>query len=362
MAAPLRVLPDDALPPGAAPLAEAVEALARGEIVALPTETVYGLAARADQPAALERLARIKGRNPSRTFTWHLPSAEALFQRGPRHPAVLERLARAYWPGPLTLVVSVEVPGLDAVSREGWIGVRVPAHAGTRSLLEACPFPVVATSANPSGAAPLPDAEAVAAAFGADLALVLDGGPPRLGEPSAVLAVGPGRFQTLREGLLLESDLRRSAGLSLLFVCTGNTCRSPMAAALSGELLAERLEAPPEQFGFRVESAGVSAVGGAPAADQAIAVMAEAGIDLSAHRSSSALPQRVRDADRVYCLTAAHRELLLASLPPGEGSHVLLLDPAGRDLPDPFGGSLETYRACAQSMRAMLDARLGDWV
>jgi L-threonylcarbamoyladenylate synthase len=357
--------------PAAPVIADSIERLARGEVIALPTETVYGLAVRADDPAALDRLAALKGRAPGQSFTWHASDATAVADVALPH--VIGRLARRYWPGPLTLVVAdLQGPRVPrALAQGGWTGVRVPAHAGTRALLAAAPFPIAATSANRTGARPAVDAAGVRATFGvAEVPLVLDGGRARLAESSTVAAIGPQRFEVLREGIVSASDLRRAGGLSLTFVCTGNTCRSPMAEGLARHALSARLGVGVmeiERFGFEVSSAGVYAGPGAPASDLAVRVLARRGIDLSQHASMPASSpsqlRRILNADRVYCLTASHREALLGLLPPGKGEHIALLDPEGSDVPDPFGGPVELYAATAEALERMIEARLTtDWI
>jgi len=340
-----------------------VEALAAGSVVSMPTETVYGLAVRADRPGALERLAAVKGSRDPRPYTWHVGGQAALAGRAALS-ALVERTTSRYWPGPLTLVVRATAPGLDLITAEGWTGVRAPAHEATRAVLTAAPFPVVMTSANRAGEAPATDADAVRRTFSSgELAAVLDGGPCALGEASTVARLGPGGIELLREGIVTMEEIKRTAGQRLLFVCTGNTCRSPMAEALARTALRSALEAKDEaEFGFRIGSAGVYAGPGAPASPQAVEALAERDIPLGDHRSTPALEALVADQDRVYCMTASHRDALLSMLPEGAAANVELLDPDGADVPDPFGGSLELYRQTADAISRMVDARMTDWV
>src|SRR5262245_4551073 len=120
--------------------------LARGGLCALPTETVYGIAARADLPAALEALRALKGRPPGLTFTWHVADRGVLERFDVLRP-LARRLGERYWPGPLTLVLRGGPRGLESVARDGWTGVRLPAHQACAELLAACDFPVVLSSA-----------------------------------------------------------------------------------------------------------------------------------------------------------------------------------------------------------------------
>jgi tRNA threonylcarbamoyl adenosine modification protein (Sua5/YciO/YrdC/YwlC family) len=340
--------------------------LAEGALVALPTETVYGLAARADDAKALEALRELKGRPSGMTFTWHVSDRAAL-ESFERLRPLAARLAERYWPGPLTLVLAGVPRGLELVARDGWTGVRLPAHAATTALLAACDFPVVMSSANAHGEAPLTRAEDVRARFGTGLALVVDGGPARLGEASGVLALGPGRFELLREGLLRLAELRRTAGLRIAFVCTGNTCRSPMAQVVARQLLEERLGAGRASrtgladFGFAVLSMGVFAAPGAPASLHAQEVVAERGLDLSDHAARTASPELLLACDRIYALTQGHLEAVRALMPPARLAPLELLDPDGRDVADPVGGPREAYERALADIESALRRRLDEW-
>jgi len=347
-------------------LARRVEAaLAEDRLVLLPTETVYGIAARADRPAALAKLAALKGYpSAERPWTWHVGSTDALdaFQ-----PLLLpaRRLAERYWPGPLTLVLPGVPAGLEHIARDEWTGVRLPAQRATASLLAGLPFPVTMTSANRATEAPAANVDEIPAELWDALELILDAGPARLAEPSSVLRVGRGRFELLRSGLHDIEQLRAAAGLRIGFACTGNTCRSPMAEGLARATIARRLETTPEgisDFGYDVRSMGVFASVGASAAKHAMRATEERGVDISRHTSSPALPEVVAELDHLYCMTQSHVDALRMLLPPGKDSAVALLDPDGHDIPDPIGGSANDYRHCAESIQAGIDARLADWV
>jgi protein-tyrosine phosphatase len=363
----MATLPRRAELPDQAPdrdLADRVRAVLQDEgIVAFPTETVYGLAARADRAAALERLRELKGRPADLPLTWHVGSSRAL-QRFERVSPMALRLVERYWPGPLTLVLPGLPRGLEPLTHNGWTGVRLPAHRGCAGILDALDFPVAMTSANRHGAAPATDADTLAREFGSQIDWILDGGPSRLSEASSVLRLGPGHFELLRPGLFTLEQLRAVAGLHIAFVCTGNTCRSPMAEGLARKLLAERLSVRGDelgQFGFELCSLGVQAASGQPASKHALVVMKEQGVDLSGHESRAAAAEDLSRFEHVYCMTRGHRAALAAALPPGKDRNVELLDPAGRDIPDPIGGPREDYERAAEAIAACLQQRLDDW-
>lgn len=344
-------------------LSRAVETLAEGRLVVIPTETVYGVAARADQDDALERLAKAKGIAGDRPWTWHVGSPAAL-ERFPAPSALARRLVQRYWPGPLTLVLPGVPEGLERVAEGGWTGARCTAGSFSAALCEAAPFPLVMSSANAQGQAAAVDATDFGGLALDEHDLVLDGGRTTLQESSSVLKLGEGSFELLREGLHGLDSLRRAAGMRLAFACTGNTCRSPMAEGIARQRIAQRLQCQPAQlneFGFEVLSMGIFAGPGSPAAEHAVETLRPKGIDLTQHVSRQATPELVADLDAVYCLTAGHLAALQQILPPSKGDRLHLLDPDGRDIADPIGGSAEVYVACAAQIEDCIERRLDDW-
>ena len=196
-------------------LAAAVDAIRAGRIVALPTETVYGLAC-ALTDAALERLLAAKGRAAEKGITLLVDSLTQV-ESVAEIPARGRRLAARYWPGPLTLVLparaGAELPALLS-GGQGTVGVRLPDHPVPRALArELGPIPL--TSANRSGEPEARDAAAVVAALGPAVALVLDGGPSTGGVPSTVVAIeggGEEGIRILRQGAIAAEEIESPPG------------------------------------------------------------------------------------------------------------------------------------------------------
>jgi L-threonylcarbamoyladenylate synthase len=201
-------------------IARAAETLRAGGLVAFPTETVYGLGADARNGEAVARLFAAKGRprfNPLIVHVADFATAATFVHLG----EVGERLANAFWPGPLTLVVPLRAgAGISALVTAGLdtLAVRVPAHPIAQGLLEAAAIPVAAPSANPSGRTSPTRAGHVAAGLGDKVDLILDGGPCAVGLESTILKLGEGcdGAQLLRPGGLARADIEKVLGEPLL--------------------------------------------------------------------------------------------------------------------------------------------------
>jgi protein-tyrosine phosphatase len=178
-----------------------------------------------------------------------------------------------------------------AVAPERSLGLRCPGHAVVREILRLVSGPLVLTGAHREDQAPPTVADPLA--DWPELDLILDDGPTALGGRSTVVRVDPEGWGILRPGVVAAAELTQMAGTILLFVCTGNTCRSPMAAALCKTLLAERLGCPPDELadrGYVVLSAGLSAMTGAPAAAHAVEVVRARGGSLQTTPAAASRP------------------------------------------------------------------------
>jgi len=191
----------------------AVEALRAGELVAFPTETVYGLGANAQNPAALRKVFAAKGRPAHHPLIVHLDSARYLHRWTQKLTPEAERLAARFWPGPLTLVLSKAPHVLDAVTGgQETVAIRVPGHPMAQQLLTAFGGGIAAPSANRYGHLSPTRAEHVRDELGDTVKIVLDGGECQLGVESTIVSCTEGSVRLLRPGAVTLSLLRGTVG------------------------------------------------------------------------------------------------------------------------------------------------------
>ena len=365
-----QVIKSDPQGMGADAIREASEVLRRGGLVAFPTETVYGLGARADDAKAMERLRAVKSREPTKAFTVHIASREDAPRFVPGFGGLAARFGRKAWPGPLTLVVSVDDPSsapvmagrngkaAEAMYYNNTIGLRCPDDGIAHGLLRAVDAPVVAASANLAGQAPSRTAAEVLRGLDGKIDLLIDAGRTKYAKASTIVRVTGSSYEVVREGVYDAGIVERLSTVRLLFVCTGNTCRSPMAAGLAAPMLAERLGCKPSELRAHsvvMQSAGTSG-GRGGASTHALEVMAKRGIDLSDHFSAALSAEMIQQADYVFAMTHVHRETILRLAPSAEPKVMLLLD--DEDVRDPMGSEVEEYERCAQTIERGLRARL----
>src|SRR5580700_2749428 len=191
----------------------AVQALRDGDLVAFPTETVYGLGANAQNPAAVRKIFEAKGRPLGHPVIVHLDSPKFLHRWVSEVPAAAAKLAERFWPGPMTLVLPRASNVHDIVTGgQDTVAVRVPAHPMAQQLLTAFGGGIAAPSANRYGHVSPTRAEHVRDEFGGTVRVVLDGGECKLGLESAIVACLDGAVRLLRPGAVTLSQLQRVVG------------------------------------------------------------------------------------------------------------------------------------------------------
>jgi len=318
---------------------EAAAILDRGGLVVFPTETVYGIAVNLLNKKAVGRLSQFKERPETKQYSIHIGVVEDAAKYAVDVLPRAYKLMRRFWPGPLTLVLNAP---------EGRsVGLRLPRHEVALALLKAVDFPVIAPSANRAGQPePRNAGEAMRECDGA-VDMVLDAGPAEWGKASTVVDARTLPFKVLREGAVKAQDLRRIADKkTVLFVCTGNSCRSVMAEYLLKKRLAEW-----GRDDVDVVSAGTSAFSGSRASQETVQLVERLGLDAAAHRSRRLTVDMVQGADVILALETRHREDIIRLVPKAkERTHVLgrlsgLAGPVA-DISDPIGGSVEVYHVC----------------
>lgn len=197
-------------------LAEAVAALRRGELIGLPTETVYGLAGDASNRRAVQRIFSLKGRPADHPLIVHLGNVDQLDAWARDIPSAARTLAQRFWPGPLTLILKRARGVHDAVTGgQDTVGLRVPSHPIALALLKAFGGALAAPSANRFGHVSPTTAQHVREEFGEALPTVLDGGPCQVGIESTIVDLSCGSPRVLRPGRIGIDQLEGALGLRL---------------------------------------------------------------------------------------------------------------------------------------------------
>lgn len=345
----------------------AVQALAEGKLVAFPTETVYGLAASALSADAVRSLLAAKGQPLGHPLTLAIRGADEALDYVPEIPPLGLRLARRCWPGPVTLLVEDNSPDSlirrlpplvqEAVAPAGSIGLRVPAHATILDVLRLIAGPLAMTGAYRADQSPPEDAQQVVAGLADSVHLVLDDGRTRYGQPSSVVRVDGRGFEIVRPGVVSEQTLKRLASMVVLFVCTGNTCRSPMAEVIFRKQVAARLGCPVNEVqdrGVLVMSAGIAATMGGRPSPEAVEVVKRMGLELADHTTQPLSERLVQQADLIFVMTRSHRQAILSEWPEA-AERVRLVCHDRADVSDPIGGPPEQYAKCAEQIETELD-------
>lgn len=332
----------------------AVRSLSSGELVALPSEAGYVIAG-----CALSEKAALKLTASPTASTLLLRATEETLDFLPHLPTVGQRFARRCWPGPLVLQAplaaangffgSLPAATKSAAVSDDQLRVYVSSHPVLSEVAKLLRGPLLLKPA------PAPTSKTdFADPLWSDVTLVVQDGPSK--DTASIVRVDSTGWATEQVGAISQERLQLAACELIVFVCTGNTCRSPMAEALCRQMMSQRLKCSPQELtqrGFALESAGLAADYGCPASPESVDQMRRRGIELRQH-SSQPLTERLLDhMDRCYTMTKQHRNAIL-EVRPDTANRVQLLARDGSDIPDPIGGGPEQYAACAACLEKHL--------
>ncbi|MGD0785462.1 MAG: L-threonylcarbamoyladenylate synthase [Sedimentisphaerales bacterium] len=360
-------------------LKKAADCVDSGGLVVFPTETVYGIACKADKKS-LQRLDEVKKRDAEKRYTLHIGDKNKLQDFVPAGTTLTgpaKKLVKNAWPGPLTIVFEIQREELgklppetiEILYKDNTIGIRCPGNNIAREFLNLCKYPVVAPSANTAGKEPATNAQDAIEQLDGLVDMVLDGGACKYKKSSSVVKISPTgwpatsgvEWEVLREGVFSKRQIQKMLTINILFVCTGNTCRSPMAEGFAKKALAEKLGCKVDQLGqmgYKVSSAGISAMNGIGATDYAIKVCDSRNIDISNHKSRNITAEMIKDADYIFAMSEGQKSDIIQLSPDGRQKCMLLDE--NKNINDPIGGDFETYKMCGQIIEKAVIKRISE--
>lgn len=327
------VIKIDSYDPDMTRIREVANACKEGKLVAFPTETVYGLGGRMSAPEIEKRLREIKGRSDTKPFSFHIGDWAMLDRLKIKKTPLVRAMARQFWPGPVTFVVS------DLTGQK--IGIRFPRNKIALALIQEVGEPLIATSANRSGQPSPHTAHHVVEQLQGAFDQLIDGGKTELMLDSTVVDLAGDMPVVLRkgaQGVEVEKAVEKirtgkCPRKRILIVCTGNSCRSPMAEGW----LKHEIEKKGLSSEIEVVSCGTNSRDGLPCTSEAELVLRNREIDVSGFRSRRCRKGDLWSSDLVIAMAAQHADDMSAMLPSVREKTITL------NVEDPIGMGMQVY-------------------
>lgn len=347
-----------------------VQALVEGRLVILPLDSGYHLLASGLSDDATKKLQQCEDKNSpansGRAPLLCLRSTQEVLDFVPDISPVAARCVRRGWPGPIgielktsssqSLISSLPIRTQKLLQDDnGFSAIGVAAHELISQAMRLLPGPLVALPICSAAGKTASSVEEAASSVAELATFVVDDGPFPSEASSTRIRVDDNSCSLVCNGGIAQDRLSQLSEFGILIVCTGNTCRSPMAEVIFHNVLAEKFPeiAASRPPAYRIASAGLSAFPGGAASSEAVSVMSQRGLDLSDHQSRSVTEHALYYADLVLTMTNSHRHAILDRFP-NFADKVHLVSGSESDVSDPFGGSESVYAVCADQIEGFL--------
>jgi len=331
---PTELLKINIVDPDIKQINHAVEVLRLGGLVVLPTETVYGVGINSKSKLSYDRLQKIKNRFQNKPFSLAVSDKEQINELALDIPLFVYKLTERFWPGPLTIVLKAKSGGT--------IGFRMPDNKVTLMIIDMLGSPIYLTSANISGNVSPRNVQDALKDLDGQVELAVDTGSAELGVDSTVIEAADNKYKILRQGAVNDADIKRIVeSKNILFVCTGNSCRSVMAEGLLRKFLSKRAN-------IQISSAGVIASFGIGPTQETVKMLALEGIDMKGHVGRKVTSEILKSADLILVMEKFHEERIKA-MEPSARNRVFLLKEFAKikdgslEIKDPIGRGESTY-------------------